>query len=216
MPPKVEKKAKIAAAPLPAPMTIEVDVPTPEPELAVQTTNTPPVTAVVVVEDTASTDLLANTQESMTLLALDTLGEQIVSVLDIVKKLLNDYKLLQKQLKKDLKNAQSKKLRKAASKTTNGGVTKTSGFAKPGFISAHLCEFLGVPLGTELARTDVTKKITQYIKANNLQDAKNKRVIVMDPSLQSLLKPEKDQEVTYFNLQSFMKRHYVKAATVTV
>ena len=49
---------------------------------------------------------------------------------------------------------------------------KPSGFAKPSLISDALCEFLGKPKGTEMARTSVTSFITEYIKNNNLQNQK--------------------------------------------
>ena len=88
------------------------------------------------------------------------------------------------------------------------GNTKPSGFAKPGYISPELCNFLGKPDGTEMARTDVTKYLTMYIKDNNLQNQKNKKEIICDKALEGLLQPDKDDIITYFNLQSYMKRHY--------
>ena len=67
---------------------------------------------------------------------------------------------------------------------------------------------MGKPDGTEMARTDVTKYLTMYIKDNNLQNQKNKKEIICDKALEGLLQPDKDDIITYFNLQSYMKRHY--------
>ena len=70
------------------------------------------------------------------------------------------------------------------------------------------CKFIGKDVGTEMARTEVIKHVNQYIKSNNLQDSKNKRIIRPDSKLQSLLNTKKSDEVTYFNLQTYMKPHY--------
>ena len=92
---------------------------------------------------------------------------------------------------------------------------KPSGFAKPAYLSPELCLFLNVDIGTELARTDVTKKLLSYVKEHNLQNPENKRVILLDDALNKLLKP--DCEVTYFNIQRLLKGHYVNPANeVTV
>ena len=95
-------------------------------------------------------------------------------------------------------------------KTGNSGTV--SGIAKPGYISPELCKFIGKDVGTEMARTEVIKHVNSYIKEHGLQDAKNKRIIRPDSKLQSLLKTKKSDEVTYFNLQTFMKRHYANPA----
>ena len=90
-----------------------------------------------------------------------------------------------------------------------------SGFAKPALISKELCSFLGQPEGTEMARTEVTKHLTSYIKEHNLQDSVNKRKIVPDAKLKKLLNLSPSDEVTYFNLQKYMKVHFPKPASAT-
>lgn len=88
---------------------------------------------------------------------------------------------------------------------------KPSGFAKPTRISDELAQFLGRAVGTEMARTEVSKEIAKYIKSNNLNDATNKRIIHPDNKLANLLKYKKgDKMLTYFNLQTFMKHHFIK------
>lgn len=97
---------------------------------------------------------------------------------------------------------------------------KPSGFAKPTYLSPVLCEFLDVSNDTELARTEVTKRVLAYVKDNNLQNPESKRVINMDPKLRKLLNPAEDEVVTYFSIQRLMKVHYIKpedqAAAVVV
>ena len=64
-----------------------------------------------------------------------------------------------------------------------------------------------------MARTEVTKHLTKYIKANNLQDESDKRKILPDKKLTKLLKLPKGEQVTYFNLQKWMKPHFASAKT---
>ena len=92
---------------------------------------------------------------------------------------------------------------------------KPSGFVKPTLISTELASFLGKPKGTEMARTEVTREINKYIRANNLQDPSNGRVIRADTKLRKLLKLNKSDELTYFNLQKYMSPHFPKPTTTT-
>ena len=83
-----------------------------------------------------------------------------------------------------------------------------TGFAKPTVISEELCTFLGKPNGTEMARTEVTKFMSTYIKKHDLQHHKDKRKIVPDRKLIKLLKLKQNDQLTYFNLQRYMKHHF--------
>lgn len=85
-----------------------------------------------------------------------------------------------------------------------------SGFRKPVGLSPEMAAFVGVALDAKVSRNNVTKAVTTYIKANNLQDSPDKRVILPDATLRGLLGVE-DQKLTYFNLQSFLKKHFLKA-----
>jgi chromatin remodeling complex protein RSC6 len=131
--------------------------------------------------------------------------QQLVGLLSALK---NDFKTLEKTVTRELKTAQ----KASAKKRRTSGNRQPSGFVKPTRISDELAEFLGKTSGTEMARTAVSKEINAYIRANNLQDAKNGRKINPDNKLTKLLKLGKEDELTYFNLQKFMKHHFVKAA----
>jgi chromatin remodeling complex protein RSC6 len=85
-----------------------------------------------------------------------------------------------------------------------------SGFVKPTKISNELATFLGKPLGHEMARTEVTREINKYIRSNNLQDSVNGRKINPNPALAQLLQIPVGEELTYFNLQRYMSRHFQK------
>lgn len=116
------------------------------------------------------------------------------------------FKTLQKSVLKAHKTAQKVSNRK----NRRSGNRKPSGFVRPALISDELAIFLGKPVGTEMARTDVSKEINNYIRTNKLQDEKNGRQINADAKLTALLKLESVDNLTYFNLQRYMKHHFVK------
>jgi chromatin remodeling complex protein RSC6 len=133
--------------------------------------------------------------------------QQLVGLFSTVK---NDFKTLEKTVTREMKAAQ----KASSKKRRNTGNRKPSGFVKPTRISDELAQFLGKTVGTEMARTDVSKEINTYIQANGLQDKTNGRRIHPDEKLTKLLKVTKDDELTYFNLQRYMKHHFVKADAV--
>ena len=126
----------------------------------------------------------------------------------------SDLRKLQKNMNKYIRES-NKRTKKPKNTDPNRAKRAPSGFAKPALISNELCSFLGVQSGTEMARTEVTKHLTTYIKEHNLQDQANKRKILPDSALQKLLNVSPSDEVTYFNLQKFMKVHFPKSASAS-
>lgn len=84
-----------------------------------------------------------------------------------------------------------------------------SGISSPSELSKELCDFLNKPYGTHLARTEVTTMLNKYIIDNDLQDKESKRIIKPDSKLKTLLGLNDNQDLTYFNIQSFMNKHYI-------
>ena len=134
-------------------------------------------------------------------------GEKMNQLSTLLSTMKNEYKFLDKAVARELKAAQkaSQKKKRAS------GNRAPSGFVKPTLISDELAAFLGKDKGTELARTAVSKEINAYIRTAKLQDPTNGRKINPDAKLAKLLKLAKDDELTYFNLQRYMKHHFVKA-----
>ena len=85
-------------------------------------------------------------------------------------------------------------------------------FLKPRLLSDEMATFMGLPAKSQRSQTDVTKFVSQYVKANGCFDPAHKRRIVPDAKLAKLLRVSDDQEVTYLNLQKFLKAHFVKTA----
>ena len=117
----------------------------------------------------------------------------------------NHLKLLERDMKKELRA-----LKKVTSKQKSKGNRKPSGFAKPSDVSVELCNFMGREKGTQIARTEVTQYLISYIKEHQLQFAENKKVILPDTKLKSLLGVDDKTQVTYFNLQGLMNKHFVR------
>ena len=140
------------------------------------------------------------------------LTEQLVALRAMETSLMSELKELHKSTLKHLK-AMSKKKKRTPSEKKN---RTPSGFAKPTKMSQELCKFLKKPEGTEMARTEVTKYITQYVKDHDLQNPQNRREINCDKSLKALLNVEDGATVTYFNLQKYMKVHFMKSEAVVV
>jgi hypothetical protein len=128
------------------------------------------------------------------------------SMLASFNSLKTELRTLEKMTVKQLKVAEKLNNRKRRK-----GNRAPSGFVKPSLISDELAKFLDKPCGTEMARTDVTREINKYIRANNLQDKSNGRKINPDKPLTQLLKVSDSVELTYFNLQKYMGPHFPKA-----
>ena len=161
---------------------------------------TPPVTKVVepVVTDTVAA--VPPLQEEFA--ALLSKLQQVTAVISSLRTSVRD---LEKKANREIKAAT-----KAKAKSRKGN-RAPSGFVMPAKISDELANFLGKDQGSEMARTEVTREINAYIRKHNLQDSKNGRIINADASLTKLLKLNKQDELTYFNLQRYMSPHFAKA-----
>jgi upstream activation factor subunit UAF30 len=128
------------------------------------------------------------------------------------KALLSCLRELNRQVTRERKEVSKvvKKLNKGQRKKRRGGNKSPGGFTKPAPLSGPMCAFLEVAEGTELPRTEVTRRVNRYVKENDLQNPENKKQILADGNLKSLLYLKDDDELTYFNLQRYMKIHFLK------
>ena len=129
-----------------------------------------------------------------------------------ISSLKTEFRTLEKKWAREVRTAQKQTNRRKR----NGKNRAPSGFVKPTKISDELASFLGKDKGTEMARTDVTREINTYIRANKLQDKDNGRKINPDKKLATLLKLKTSDELTYFNLQKYMSPHFAKAVKDSV
>jgi chromatin remodeling complex protein RSC6 len=171
-----------------------------------------PVVAEPVVADASEAPVVDVVAEETTVVEVD----KFVIVLERLQRFateLKDTVTLVKTLQKEFQRVQkstTKKTKKVASLSASTKPRTPSGFAKPTKLSDDLCSFLGVPSGSQMARTEVTRVINEYIKKNSLQDVTDKRTIVPDSKLLSILKLGEGDKLTYFNLQTYIKHHFHK------
>lgn len=195
MAPKRSTKSAPVVAETPAPVVEDVKTTTPVVETPA------PVVEDVVVETTETVEV---DKFVVILERLQRFSTELKDTISLVKTLQKEYQKLQK--------SSVKKSKKTAPVASNKPRTP-SGFAKPTKLSDDLCAFLGVPSGSEMARTEVTRVINEYIKKNSLQDTTDKRTIVPDTKLMSILKLGEGDKLTYFNLQTYIKHHFHREQT---
>jgi len=156
------------------------------------------------------------------LTAFDAKIQQVSSILSSLK---NDSKALRKEIlsnKKAFEKLEKKSAKKKRAAPVEGEEVKprNSGFMRPVKISDELASFLGKATGTVMGRQDANDEIRQYVSLHNLKETeKGKgRNINPDAKLSSLLKLPAGEQLTYFNLQKYMKPHFIRiedAATAT-
>ena len=147
--------------------------------------------------------------------------DSIKNLINFVNEQVTANKTIMASLKLLLKD--SEKTAKELDKLRNKRTTKTktprspdalpSGITKPVAISDELAKFLGVAPGTLVPRNEVTKGVSGFVKSNELSDPTNKQKFILDDrpaakALRTLLGNPKE-DVTYFNLQRYLKHHYL-------
>ena len=149
---------------------------------------------------TVTYTLTPNIQESF-----DDILSTLAGFRSKITEVQNKVRDLERNVTKDMKQ-KDKKINKNKFK----GNKNPSGFAKPSKISEPLCKFMELPNGSEVARTEVTQYLINYIEKENLQNPDNKKIIVPNKELQSLLGSNPDDEISYFNIQKYMNKHFHK------
>jgi chromatin remodeling complex protein RSC6 len=128
-----------------------------------------------------------------------------------------------KKAKKAAKKAAKKSPKKAATKTANKSAKKTAkkapkksakkagkksarkpnaAFMAPLNLSPALADVIG---SKPLPRTEIIKKIWDYIKKNGLQDSKNRRMINADAKLKTLFGGK--TQISMFELAKVVNNH---------
>jgi chromatin remodeling complex protein RSC6 len=235
MPPTPSKKQPVASAPVsvPVPLTLEpaataadtqskkkkpvvlatvpvVVVPAPVVAAPVATPATPATPATdATTAATAATAATAPTVDAAENV-LSNIIDKVNSLAGVIKDIQTHLKVLSKEYDK-----QQKIIEKAQKKRQNAK-NSPSGFAKPNKISDELCDFIGVPHGTEKSRTDITRLINAYVKEHNLNKPENKRFILPDTKLKKILNVADSEEINYFILQKLISHHFPASASKAV
>ena len=100
------------------------------------------------------------------------------------------------------KKAAKKAPAKKAAKKGGAKRTPNAAFMKPMNPDAQLAAVVG---SNPMPRTEITKKLWQYIKKNNLQDAKNRRMINADDKLKPVFNGK--AQVSMFDMTKLVNKH---------
>jgi chromatin remodeling complex protein RSC6 len=216
--PADKKTAAKSTAPAPAP------APTPvaskkAPKSAAPKKETASKSEVVVPTVAAPTVVpAAATQSSEVLLA--SLTEQLKSLsAEFTTKVREAVKATQeaaKVAKKEQRDSKKKRKVNPADMTPEQRAAWESRRANNAFLverplSDELCHFMGIASGSKRSQTQVTKYVSEYVKSHNCFDPSFKRRIIPNAALAKLLRVDDKTEVTYLNLQKYLKVHFKKA-----
>ena len=131
----------------------------------------------------------------------------------VVNKEVRELQTIGRTLEKDF-NAVVRALSKKKNKHRNNENRALSGFAMPSLLSNELYTFLDIQEGTLIPRKQVTRMLNEYIKENNLRNETDRRIILPDDNLKRIFNCTENDNVTYFNLQSYVKHHFIKEIKV--
>jgi hypothetical protein len=220
----VSKKTAAPAAPVAAPVVAApvVEAAAPAKKAAAKKAAAPATAAPV-----ASTTVAPTTAAPVEAAPVEAADAAVSSVQDDVKAMLTqantvretvgalvaELKRVEKRVARLQKEAD--KRRRRQKKPVEGEAVvprKPSIFELPTPLSNELCSFLGRPSGSKESRSNITKAITTYVKEKNL---KEKHTIKPDTKLKALLGVAEGDVLTYFNLQRYLNRHYLKPAAPT-
>ena len=218
----VSKKVEAVVAPVvaavPAPVAAVAPVATKEKAAAKPRATKAPVAAAPVVV-AAVAPVVATATESAAPVAevpATTLDDDLKVVLgrltglrEVVSTMITEVKKLEKRVHREIKDARKRRRRVKVEGEEGAKPRGPSIFEIPTKVTEELCVFLGKPKGTLISRSNVTREINNYVKEKNL---KNKHDIKPDAALKKLLSIGDGEPLTYFNLQRYLNRHYVKEA----
>jgi chromatin remodeling complex protein RSC6 len=162
---------------------------------------------------------METTTEIETVTKVDA-SEQLKNVLISLTDQVSSLKVMINSVRYAIKESekQSRELEKLRNKRTRVKIERSSdalpsGITKPVVITDELAVFLGVAPGTLVPRNEVTKGVSAYVKKHDISDPQNKQKFVLDnrPAAKTLrtLLGNPQEDVTYFNLQKYLKHHYV-------
>jgi chromatin remodeling complex protein RSC6 len=192
----------VAKAPRKAAAKSEVTVPVVETPVVATTPAVAPV-----VDSRSAAELLLALQETLKTLSSDLSSR--------VRAAVHDVQEAAKAVKRDARDSKRRRKVDPADMTPEQRTVwearrANNAFLKMRPLTDELCTFMGLPAKSQKSQTDVTKFVAQYVKSHNCFDPNFKRRIIPDSKLGKLLRVKDGQEVTYLNLQSFLKVHFVK------
>ena len=112
-----------------------------------------------------------------------------------------EQRALRKDIRKIRQHFEDPEGEKAAARAKNNG------FNKPLGVSEKLRAFLGLAADEKISRSQVTRKVNEYVEAKGLKAGQN---ISLDATLQDILQVPEGIQVTFLNIQKYINPHYIK------
>ena len=84
---------------------------------------------------------------------------------------------------------------------------QNNGFNKPLGVSDKLRAFLNLAADEKISRSQVTRKMNEYVEAKGLKAGQN---ITLDAALKDILQVPEGTQVTFLNIQKYINPHYIK------
>lgn len=204
--------------------TVEATASVTVPDVTVPVTAAPVTADVpVTVEVPVSTEVTATDAQTTSLrMRFDTLIKSKQDLMNDIKREIQELRKMQRDHEHAVKDA-SKRSKKKKVVRDESNPRKPSGFASPVVVSDELYKFLeqyDVKHSDPIARTDVTRYITTYIKDKDLQNPEHRREIIPDVLLKTLFGPAMEPKdpndansplvYTYLKLQKYLSAHFPK------
>lgn len=199
-----------ASTPASAPASVPAPVPVSD--------STPVESSVPVTSEVHTTDA----QTTSLRMRFDALIKSRQDLMNDIKREIQELRKMQRDHEHAIKDA-SKRSKKKKVPRDDSNPRKPSGFASPVVVSDELYSFLeqfGVKKSDPIARTDVTRYITSYIKDKDLQNPEHRREIIPDDALSTLFGPAMEPKdpndsnsplvYTYLKLQKYLSSHFPK------
>lgn len=136
---------------------------------------------------------------------IKSLQDQLTSIRDAANAALLTLKRVSKRAATEIKEAGKKT--KKRTESADGQPRKPSNFEIPVPISDELSTFLGGPKNNKMSRANVTKAVNQYLNEHKLRE---KHSITPNAALRKLLGIDEKVELTIFNIQTYLSKHYPK------
>lgn len=156
-----------------------------------------------------------------TFVNIDNIMKEFKSTLLKLRKLRSEIAMMERSLKKH----DDRRNRRKLSNVDKDGNKRPNGFnIENNLITDELADFIGCERGKPVSRTEVTRRLTAYVKENKLQDKDDGRCVNLDSDagkkLKSLLseivdKDGKPTRLTIITINKFVNKHYIGKVPVT-
>jgi hypothetical protein len=124
--------------------------------------------------------------------------ETLTAALEALAK---DQRALRKDVRKIRQHIEDPTGEKQAARAQNNG------FNKPLGVTDKLRAFLNLAADEKISRSQVTRRVNEYVEAKGLKAGQN---LSLDDTLKDLLQVPEGIQVTFLNIQKYINPHYIK------